>query len=220
MATLTQRLSLKRGITSYGKVQSFISALIRGREAFVSKKNISSHVLLNVGCGTNTNPEFINLDYHWMKSIDICWDITKKPYPIPDGHLEGIYTEHCLEHIPLTAFQFNIKEFYRMLKPGGTVRIVMPDGELYFDLYQRKKNGENVQMPHEENYITPMARINGLFRNYGHQFIHDFATVKTILEQAGFKDIVKTSYRNGRDPRLLIDMEWRRDESLYVEAVR
>ncbi len=220
MANPLKKISLKRDITSYGKVQSFISSIIRGKEAFVSKKNIQKHKLLNVGCGTNTNPDFINLDYHWIKSIDICWDIVKKPYPIPTGHLEGIYSEHCLEHIPLPAFEANIKEFYRMLKPGGVVRIVMPDGELYFDLYQQKKAGENVHMPYEENYISPMARINGLFRNYGHQFIHDFYTVKKILEREGFKNVVRASYRNGQDPRLLIDMEWRRDESLYVEAVR
>lgn len=220
MLAALNRFSFDRHILSYAKVQYAISRFIRTNPLFVSKRNISNLTLLNVGCGDNPDPRFINLDYHWNKTIDICWDITKKAYPIPSNHLEGIYTEHCLEHISLEAFEFNIKEFYRMLKPGGTVRIIMPDGEFYFDLYQQKKAGRPVQMPYEEYYISPMARINGLFRNHGHQFIHDFYTVKAILERAGFKNIVKESYRNGRDPRLLIDTEWRNNESLYVEATR
>ena len=46
MANPLKKISLKRDITSYGKVQSFISSIIRGKEAFVSKKNIQKHKLL------------------------------------------------------------------------------------------------------------------------------------------------------------------------------
>ncbi len=174
--------------------------------------------MLNVGCGPNPHPDFINLDYHWGSGVDICWDITKKKYPLEDDSLDAIYTEHCLEHISFDAFRKNIGEFYRMLRPGGVLRLIMPDGEVYLDIYQRRKLGENVKMPHEEGYISPMARINGIFRGHGHQFIYDFDTVRKILEDAGFKNIVKETFCHGRDKRLLLDAEWRSDESLYVEA--
>jgi predicted SAM-dependent methyltransferase len=148
----------------------------------------------------------------------VCWDIVKRAYPFPENRFRGIYTEHCLEHIDLDDLKKNLAEFYRLLKPGGRVRVVVPDGELYLDLYQKQKQGENVKMPYQEFYVSPMARINGLFRNHGHQFIHDFETFRILLAEVGFKDIAKCSFMQGVEPILLKDSEYRRNESLYVEA--
>ena len=206
-----------RKLTSYAKVQRVIGNLVRGTSFGIRTKNAK---ILNVGCGPHFNKNFINLDYWWMPEIEICWDIVKKKYPIPDNSLEGIYTEHCLEHIPFGSFNENCKEFFRMLKSSGHVRIIMPDGELYLDIYQERKNGGKKEMPYEDGYITPMARINGIFRNHGHLFIYDFQTVKKILGEIGFMDIKKETYRSGRMSALLIDTDWRADESLYVEATK
>ncbi len=113
-----------------------------------------------------------------------------------------------------------MKEFYRILKPGASLRLVVPDGELYMRIYVQKLKGESVTMPYEEGYISPMARINGLFRKYGHQFIADFETFEKVLRDAGFEDVKKETYRNGRNDQLLIDTDWRELESLYVEATK
>src|SRR3982074_2263857 len=91
--------SFNRKLSSYAKVQSAISMIYRSRRIFMNKSRIKDLKLLNVGCGPNPKKEFINLDYNWSPQMDICWDITRKPYPIPSSSLEAIYTEHCLEHI-------------------------------------------------------------------------------------------------------------------------
>lgn len=216
------KLSFNRNIVSYTKVQMIISKMIRCFPVFINRKSIQKKVLLNVGCGPNNMDEFINLDYFWNPKIDICWDITKKPYPISDNTLEGIFTEHCLEHISFKECETNLKEFYRMLKPGGILRIVVPDGEIYVDIYQKRKQGEVIYMPYElgGGYPTPMSRINGIFRNHGHKFIYDFETFKYLLKKVGFKEIEKQSFAKGHDTRLLIDQESRSEESLYVEAIK
>ncbi len=74
-----------RKISSYGKVQYVVSFLIRGNTAFNRTKKNGTAKLLNVGCGPNPRPEFINVDYLWNPNIDICWDIAKKPYPLPSA---------------------------------------------------------------------------------------------------------------------------------------
>lgn len=210
-----------RAFTSYTKVQIFIGAFVRGRTCFISPETFKHLDYLDVGCGPFVNQKvFVNLDWEWRPGVQVCWDIVKRAYPFPENRFRGIYTEHCLEHIGLDDLKKNLAEFYRLLKPGGRVRIVVPDGELYFDLYQKQKQGESVKMPYQEFYVSPMARINGLFRNHGHQFIHDFETFRILLAEAGFKDIVKCSFMQGVEPILLKDSEYRRNESLYVEACK
>jgi len=211
-------LNLIPPIPIYSRVGKFISSIIRNRKIFFSWKRINKLEYLNVGCGDNTHENFINLDYFWSQKVDICMDITKKKYPIKDNSLKGIYSEHCIEHISFQHFEQNIKEFYRMLKPGGVLRIITPDGEIYLDIYERRKKGENLRMPYEDGFITGMARINGIFRNHGHKFIHDFETIYKILEQTGFKNIKREKFKSGRDENLLMDTEYRAIESLYVEC--
>lgn len=210
-------ISLSRPITSYAKVRQWISAVRRGGEWQVKGK-LNDRKYLDVGCGFNASPKFVNLDYEWLPNVDVVWDIVKKKYPFPDNRFEGIYTEHCLEHIPFEACEENIREFYRMLKPGGILRIIVPDGELYVDIYNRKKQGEDVKMPFEENYISPMHRINGIFRNHGHLFIYDFETFRVLLTRNGFKNVRKMSFGQSANPELLNDTPERAIESLYVEA--
>ncbi|HYD21132.1 MAG TPA: methyltransferase domain-containing protein [Flavipsychrobacter sp.] len=210
-------ISLKRPITSYAKVRHFVSILRRGKKWQVNNK-LANKKYLDVGCGHNADKTFVNLDYEWLPNVDIVWDITAKPYPFPDNRFEGIYTEHCLEHIPFEHCDKNIKEFYRMLKPGGIVRIIVPDGEKYVNWYTRKKQGENVKMPDEEYYISPMHRINGIFRNHGHLFIYDFDTLRILMEKNGFKNVRKCDYLQGANSDLFHDTEMRAVESVYVEG--
>src|ERR1700722_13627304 len=213
-------LRLDRPITSYAKVQAFLSPIMRGKKLTIRRNRIKDKVLLNVGCGYNPKDNFINLNFEWNPGIDICWDITAARIPLPSNSLEGVYTEHCLEHIPFEKCFENLKEFHRLLKPGGTVRIVVPDGQIYFDLYQAKKTDKSVQLPYAENEETPAISINRIFRSHDHLFIYDFETMALLLGKVGFRDIKKESYGTGRDGRLLIDQAHRAVESLYVEATR
>ncbi|HVU56145.1 MAG TPA: methyltransferase domain-containing protein [Puia sp.] len=214
------QISAKRSILSYARVQAVISPIVRGRELFMNKKRMKDKVLLNVGCGPVPKDHFINLDYFWCPEIDVCWDITAKKYPFPDNSLEGVYTEHCLEHIPYEKCFENLKEFHRILKPGGTLRIIVPDAEIYLNAYQAKKTDEKVRLPYDENEETPIISINRIFRGHGHLFIYDFQTLQMNLSKIGFRNITKEAHGKGRDPRLLIDRADRAVESLYVEATK
>lgn len=211
-------ITLDRPITSYKKIHKLVSKLIRGKSLFINKKRVENKVLLNVGCGENPQKEYVNLDYDWYPDIDVCWDITKKNYPFPDSSFEGVFTEHCFEHLSFDKVKENLKEFYRLLKPGGTIRIVVPDGQIYIELYQKKKTDNSVILPYGENEATPMISINRIFRDHGHLFIYDFETFAHILKEIGFTEITKKSFREGSDKRLLIDRPERAVESLYVEA--
>src|SRR5262249_50723924 len=138
------RIDFGRPITSYAKVQSAISAVIRNRWIFARKK--AKGCYLDLGCGPNTSSAFCNLDYSWHPGVDICWDVTRG-LPFADKYIGGIFTEHMLEHI---SFQNALKvliECRRVLRGGGTLRIVVPDGELYLSKYTSNAIGHRVAMP-------------------------------------------------------------------------
>ncbi|HYE89092.1 MAG TPA: methyltransferase domain-containing protein [Vicinamibacterales bacterium] len=219
------RISLKRPLTDYTKVRHLVAALLRNRAAHINRARIEGRRYLNIGCGPNVVDHCINLDYEWHPRIDICWDVTRG-IPLQSGAVTGIYSEHCFEHLPVESMGLVLGECYRVLAPGGHVRIVMPDGELYLTRYADIARGvPTTPLPYSENHSidgirSPIVTVNRIFRHHGHQFIHDFDFLRQLLEQAGFTDIAKTSCGVGRDPLLLLDSPHRAIESLYVEATR
>jgi len=215
------KISSKRTLTDYGKVQVLISDIIRNKKIFMNTDKIKQYNYLDIGCGPHMSNDFINLDYQWRKGIDICWDLTKKDLPLDSNSIEGVFTEHCFEHIPFESFEQNMREIYRVLKKDCIMRLIMPDGELYVDLYVERRNGSKKLMPYESDETrTSMQSINQIFRGHGHLFIYDFETIKIILERVGFKNIVKQQYRFGQNDKLIKDTPHRSVESLYVEATK
>lgn len=225
---LSSNISLKRPVTSYAKVQHFVGNLIRNRKYQVNRKRISALRYLNVGCGRNAHPTFINMDYLWHPQIDICWDITRG-LPFEDQSIEGIFTEHCLEHFSLpVAFEI-LKDLRRVLKPGGTLRIVVPDAEIYLRTYLAQLGGDkNAKFPFQDQEVfngvtSPVLSVNRVFyqdrdSSSGHQFIYDFNLMEKLLKKVGFSSVNRSDFREGNNSILLIDDIGRREESLYVEA--
>lgn len=206
-------------------VQKTVSWILR----FFHIKRSFNKKYLNVGCGSHIEKKFINVDYYWRPGIDLCIDL-RKGIPLSYESLEGIFTEHTLEHISFEDSLFVLKEFYRLLKPKGNLRITVPDGGLYIDLYSRSINGEKIEFPYvgeegqkdlEKDSIvgfTPMMAVNRIFRGYGHLFAYDYETLKNMLASIGFKDIKQESFGLGREKKLILDSEKRKPQTLYVEA--
>jgi hypothetical protein len=66
-----------------------------------------------------------------------------------------------------------------------------------------------------------MAVVNEVFRQgYEHQDCYDYETLAGLLNDAGFVDVQRACFGEGRLPELLIDQDARRFESLYVKATR
>lgn len=222
------KLSLRRPITSYAKVQALVGNLIRNRLFQLKRVNTRNPKYLDVGCGRNPHEDFINLDYLWHPKVDVCWDITRG-LPFPDGSIRGVFSEHCLEHFSVAVAAQILRDLRRVIQPGGTIRIVVPDGELYLRIYNDQKDGNLARkFPFQEGETfcglgSPILSVNRVFYQdrdslFGHRFIYDASFLCAMLEQAGFDWANKVEYRHGKDAVLLIDNDSRRCESLYVEA--
>ena len=155
--------------------------------------------------------------------IDLCWDISRG-IPLKNYSLRGIFTEHCLEHFPLAVAETIIAECHRLLRPGGRIRIIVPDAELYLTGYTDPIRGvTEVLLPYERPNTPPIVAVNRVFyqdREHlaGHRFMYNFDFLRTMLLRHGFAEVIRASCATGADKILLIDSAHRAVESLFVEA--
>lgn len=82
---------------------------------------------LNVGCGSCFSPEWTNVDLAPARGVQAC-DI-RRPLPFPDASFDATYSSHVLEHLTPAAGRAFLGEQFRVLKPGGVCRVVVPDLE-------------------------------------------------------------------------------------------
>ena len=84
---------------------------------------------LNVGCYGDYREGWVNHEHPKLKGkqkADVYFDLDKFPYPVKDNTFDHIYLRNVLEHLnePIKV----VDEFHRILKPYGTVRILVPHG--------------------------------------------------------------------------------------------
>lgn len=77
-------------------------------------------VRLNIGAGDK------NMDGYTPFDIKNGDDATK-PLPYEDGSIDEVYASHVLEHIDPRLIPAVVKDWARVLKPGGIMRIAVPD---------------------------------------------------------------------------------------------
>jgi predicted SAM-dependent methyltransferase len=100
---------------------------------------------LNVGCGNKFHRAWVNVDMvsnsEYVMAVNLL-----KGIPFPSDQFEVVYHSQVLEHIPKEKAHDFIKECYRVLKPGGILRVVLPDLENIVNEYKRLLQ-ENLERP-------------------------------------------------------------------------
>lgn len=103
--------------------------------------------MLNLGCGRQFHPAWVNVDLVPINQ-SVCKVDISRGLPFSDNRFDAIYHSHLLEHLDHNQGQMLIGECFRALKPGGILRIVVPDLEqiarLYLDFHQQAVAGNKV----------------------------------------------------------------------------
>lgn len=140
---------------------------------------------LHLGCGSKILSEYINVDVRQLPGVHIATSIDNLSM-FADESADIIYCCHVLEHLSRHKVQSALKEWYRVLKPGGKVRISVP-------------NFESIVQHYNENH--DLCKLIGLLyggqtypENY-HYNIWDSMTMRALLESVGFKDMERYDWR-------------------------
>jgi predicted SAM-dependent methyltransferase len=103
-------------------------------------------VNLHLGCGAVDYPGFINVDARPSRHVHYCRPVNDLK-PFRDRSVDFIYVSHCLEHIRHADVNDTLAEWYRVLKPNGTLRLGVPDFDQLLRIYQASGNDiESIQL--------------------------------------------------------------------------
>jgi predicted SAM-dependent methyltransferase len=147
----------------------------------------------------------------WAKDVYIH-DI-RKPLPWADGTFTAVYTSHTLEHLFFDVGMQMMRESHRVLRPGGVLRVVVPDVEDIINAYvarrrhphgphgETRRPGESYIRAHELNerlWFRPRNAPRGnLLRRYYesvtdfhyHKWMWDAESLIAEMQNVGFKNV-------------------------------
>jgi predicted SAM-dependent methyltransferase len=168
-----------------------------------------------MGSGRSPKLGWVNLDL-FGDPVDLAWDLCR-PLPLQESSVDAIFQEHVLEHFTLEKGLALTGECYRVLKPGGVLRIGVPDAKAYARAYLRDGGGPIASV--RPGRPTRLLALQEVFYRHGHRTMYDFDTLALVCNAAGFETV---EHRRFGDSRLAPcpDSEHRRRETLYVEAVK
>lgn len=130
--------------------------------------------------------------------------------PFERGVVDFIYCSHVLEHLALPDAEKLVAEMFRVLKPGGMVRLCVPDLARAVALYQQGAKREAL-----EYFFT-----DGRSGSYDqHRYMYDFDLLAQTLQAAGFADITQCEYQQGAVPDAEL-LDNRPEQTLFVEALK
>ena len=84
----------------------------------------NERIVIELGCGPNKIAGAIGVDKYQGEAVDIIADIEKGLPFLPDNSVDELSSRHLLEHIE--NLELLIREIYRVLKPGGIHKVVVP----------------------------------------------------------------------------------------------
>jgi SAM-dependent methyltransferase len=173
------------------------------------------HLRIHLGSGDRPKDGWVNVDLLGHR-VELAWNLNR-PLPFGDESVEAIFQEHLIEHLTLARGLALIQDCYRMLKPGGVLRIGVPNADAYVRSYCDGA-GEFLEAV-RPGRPTPMLALQEEFYWHGHRTMYDFDTLSLVCEAAGFASIEPRGFGNTRLTPIP-DSDFRSLDTLYVEMVK
>lgn len=170
----------------------------------IDKRKISQYLTrheikkLHLGCGYHPIAGWLNSDLFPQSKDVVVVNATKK-FSFPSETFDYIFSEHMIEHLSYQDGQRMLQECYRVIKPGGSIRVSTPDLSFLISLYSNSRThlqDSYIRWATDEFLDDVPAYcdtfvINNFFRDWGHTFIYDEKTLRLALKLAGFSGILR-----------------------------
>jgi len=145
-----------------------------------------------------------------------------KGLPLSENSSEMVYCSHVLEHLSYTDLQAALINTYKILRPGGTFRFVLPDLAHAVENYNTGSSSHKASLFMRETLLGREQRprglkgiIKSLLGNSEHMWMWDFEGLKSELENVGFQHVRRAQMGDNPNPKLK-DVE---DETRWIDCL-
>lgn len=178
---------------------------------------MTSQLYLHIGCGTRRFDGFVQIDLD--ATADLSMDVTQG-LPFGDNSARGIYSEHFFEHLSQAQGCNFLRECRRVLAPGGTLRIAMPDLDYCVERYSTDWRDQAGLKDFGLDWIQNRCEfLNVAMREWGHQWIYNEEELRRVAGYAGLTFLARRDLGESSDP-MLANREYRQDSKLICEFTK
>jgi predicted SAM-dependent methyltransferase len=145
-------------------------------------------IKLHLGCGhRNFGQDWIHIDGGVYEHIE-HHNITKLDYK--SNSVDLIYASHVLEYFDREEVILVLKEWYRVLKPKGTLRLAVPD---FYTMTKLYLDGRCVL----EELLGPVyGKMTMGDKTIYHKTTYDFKSLVDLLkDKIGFINVIRYDWR-------------------------
>ena len=146
---------------------------------------------LNLGCGQKHLPDFVNVDIadNWADNPpDVAADITKA-LPFDDDSADEIHAYHVVEHIFRWEVEGVLRDWFRVLKPGGKMVLELPclDKILWlFSKYQEAKSPVDARLTLWGLYGDPGYKNPDMT----HKWCYAMSELQSLMQGIGLREVI------------------------------
>ena len=151
--------------------------------------------------------------------VDIACDI-RRGLPLESESIDYAVSIHALPEVPYPDLVPVLVELHRVLKPGGVLRLGLPDLEKGIQAYLRGDRDYFLIPDEDARSIGGKLVVQMIWYGYSRTlFTPDF--IEEFLHKAGFSKVTHCQYRktSSRFPEI-VELDNREPESLFVEATK
>lgn len=174
---------------------------------------------LNWGSGTEPPADWLNCDIKEAPGVDISCDI-RDGLPLEDDSIDYAASIHAFPELPYPDVEPAMAELRRVLKPGGVLRLALPDMEKAMRAYQQG-NADYFLIPDDDARSIGGKLIVQLTWYGWSKSMYTFDFTEELLYRAGFRRVVRCKFREtaGEHPEITA-LDNRERESLFVDAFK
>jgi hypothetical protein len=148
--------------------------------------------------------------------------------PVPPNSCSGIYASHVLEHLALDEFRRALANTFKLLKPSGIFRTIVPDLEVACRRYMDSKESNSAEqfmratgLGREVSPVGLEAHLRLILGRSQHLWMWDYKGLARELELAGFKKIRSCKFGDCSDSMFrLVEDEYRFADAVAIECVK
>lgn len=137
------------------------------------------HLHLHLGCGDVDHPGFVNIDARPRRHIHHVQGIGNLSN-FANNSVDLLYGSHCLEHFSHLQTESVLREWHRVVRPGGIIRLSVPDFDLLLKIYQ--ETGRDIR-----SITGPLMGGQDYQYNF-HYTCFNYAEICRLLTTVGFKN--------------------------------